>query len=363
MKELNSYVKKSNFLAFCDKVISKIKSISKWVCRLRFLCYSYKPVPPEIRHLSFSFLDFIRDIITNREISGKIKDKYFKDRLVIICALPKSASSVIGSCIIELSSEKGAKGRRYARYMLANKDSDLRPELVQDFPRGGVLKYHSRASSKNLKVIEFLGAKYVILLRHPIDQLVALYCQVLNDCYKKEAIKENCWVYDHVYPLKFSKFQTGVNMSDTFQYMIREGYLNAALSWITDWLYLRDTENSLVLKYEDFVISRNKTLNAISNFLNGCDAKEDSIVKCNLIADRTVNGRASFDKKRVYSRGWTGKIGIWKNYFSERNKNDYISVVEAFLKYHPKASLMLDVYPNLLDIDNLDNRAKCNIIV
>ena len=65
--------------------------------------------------------NFIRDIITNRELSGKIKDKYFKDRLVIICALPKSASSVIGSCIVELSSEKSAKGRRYASYMVANK--------------------------------------------------------------------------------------------------------------------------------------------------------------------------------------------------------------------------------------------------
>ncbi|MHC4587620.1 MAG: hypothetical protein ACYS3N_24105 [Planctomycetota bacterium] len=55
----------------------------------------------------------------------------------------------------------------------------------------------------------------------------------------------------------------------------------------------------------------------------------------------------------VGASGWTGKIGTWMDYFSERNRQDYLSVVNDFLKYYPHASLILNAYPNLLMLPEL----------
>ena len=53
----------------------------------------------------------------------------------------------------------------------------------------------------------------------------------------------------------------------------------------------------------------------------------------------------------VYPRGYTGKIGVWKDYLNEDNKRAYDSVVNAFLKAHPHGKHLLEIYPNLVDFD------------
>jgi len=313
--------------------------------------------PPEIRHLAFSIRESMSQVVVNRYINENMKAGYFADRLVIVAALPKSASAVIADCIAAIQSESGGVGiRRPTRYMHANHDPDLRPELVQDFPQGGVFKHHPRATGKNLRVLDLLGVKYVILLRHPVDQLVAYYCFILDKTNPllKDAIRKDTWVYDYMYPLNWRLFQDGVSPNETIQYMIRDGYLNAILSWITDWLRFRDVNRSLVVRYEDFMTKRRETLNNISNFLYGRELDEKTLMKCNSIAEgHATRKRSDADNTRKYPYGWTGKIGIWKTYFSEENKRDYLSVVKKFLDYYPNASLILEAYPNLLDIDGL----------
>ena len=43
--------------------------------------------------------------------------------------------------------------------------------------------------------------------------------------------------------------------------------------------------------------------------------------------------------------------GTWRNDYSEENRIAYISAVEGFLESYPQASVLLDVYPDLLNID------------
>ncbi|MFH1593941.1 MAG: sulfotransferase domain-containing protein [Candidatus Omnitrophota bacterium] len=307
---------------------------------------------PEMRHLPFSVIAAIRDLLANKEANKKLKENYFKDRLTIIAAIPKSASSVIGSCVAEILSMVSKKSRSYAKYMLANRDSDLRPELVKDFPKGGVLKFHTRATGKNLKVLELLGVKYIILLRHPADQIVALYCNICDYLISAEEHEKNGWVKTNVYPVPGWVFRNGVDINESLQCLIREGYLNATLSWMVDWLRFRNAERSLILKYEDFVLKTEETLNVMSNFLVGFPVSQDCAKKCNVIvkgAKKHTENNSSNSTK--YPRGWTGKIGIWKNYFSDTNKNDYRSTVKDFLDYYPNASLLQEVYTDLMDID------------
>ena len=321
------------------------------VYQSRRLARATDPVP-QIRHLAFSVGQAISEVIVNNDTNEKIKEGYFADRLVIVVSLPKVASKVIAGCIARIQSKSGVGTIRYAGYTPRAQDADLRPELTRNFPQGGIMNRHTRATGRNLEVLDLLGVKYLILLRHPVDQLVSLYCHVRGHPDFKDAIEKDHLIYDPIYPMNGRWFQDGSNLNETIRYMIREGYLNAALSWIIDWLRFRDVNRSLVIKYEDFVTKPNETLNNISNFLYGRELDEEMLMECNSIAEAYASTQPDANTRK-YPHGWTGKIGIWKSYLSDENKKDYLSVVRGFLNYYPNALLLMDVYPNLLDIDNL----------
>jgi hypothetical protein len=234
--------------------------------------------------------------------------------------------------------------------MLANQDSDLRPELVKDFPKGGVLKYHPRATGKNLKVLELLGIKYIIILRHPIDQMAAAYCDALNPKYLKGIHDDSGLVKDHIYPYPEQLFRNGAELDGGLNCLLCDGYLTAVLTWMTDWLRFRDRKKSLIVTYEDFILRQQTVINNLSHFLIKRDANESCLQRCAAVAGRYANKRSSSSLPDRYSRGWTGKIGVWKNYYSAENKDCYRSVVRSFLATYPHASLMLEVYPDLLDV-------------
>ena len=198
--------------------------------------------------------------------------------------------------------------------------------------------------------------KYIITVRHPVDQLAAVYCEILKHATPEKVIKDE-WVDDGIHALKLRLFQEDVNLNETIRCMMREGYLNATLSWITDWLHFRDVNKSLVIRYEDLVTNQVQTLNNISNFLYGRELDEKTLAKCNSAIEGFTTKQNVANITRRYPRGWTGKIGTWKSYFSDENKKDYLSVVSGFLNYYPHASLLMDVYPNLLDIDDFEKLA------
>ena len=297
----------------------------------------------------------------NKEINEKINRGYFSDRLVIVASLPKSASEVIAHCALAIQSNFGPPGTgiNLVEEGLSNIYApSIRLELVQALPYGGVWKHHPKATGGNLRVLDRLGVKYIITVRHPADQLAAIYCQILRKRpIPKEVIERDEWVDDDIHAMKLRLFQDGVNLNETIGCMIREGYLNATLSWITDWLHFRDVNKSLVIRYEDFATNQVQTLNNISNFLYGRELDEKTLAKCNSAIEKFTTKQNVANTTRRYPRGWTGNIGIWKSYFSDENKKDYLSVVSGFLNYYPHASLLMDVYPNLLDIDDFKKLA------
>jgi len=269
----------------------------------------------------------------------------------VVAALPKSASSVIGSCVSVI--QTGAKdNRKYGSYMLNNQDSDLRPEILRDFPEGGVVKYHTHPMSKNVKILDTLGVRYLIILRDPADQLVASYVHNLND--DSEQVRGSRHQYDHIFPLPKALFNADTAMEKAFEFMIRGGYLIHSLSWMTDWLALRDPQRSAVVRYEDFVQDRMGVLNGISRWLTGHDFDVHLSERCGQIAEsyKTKQAGAIQDGSRRYPRGWTGKIGTWRDYFSAENRKHYCTTVADFIRCYPSASALLQVYPDLLTSGN-----------
>ena len=54
-----------------------------------------------------------------------------------------------------------------------------------------------------------------------------------------------------------------------------------------------------------------------------------------------------------YPKGWTGKVNAWKNYFSKRNRANYTKQTNNFIKYNPKASLLFELYPDILNLNQV----------
>jgi hypothetical protein len=199
-------------------------------------------------------------------------------------------------------------------------------------------------------VLELLGIKYIILFRHPIDQMAASCCDALNPKVQKEVNGDDSLVKDHIYPYPGHLFRKSTQLEEGLKLLIREGYLTNVLTWMTDWLHFRNMEKSLIVRYEDFVSRQHEVINDISRFLIMKDADEACLNKCAAVAEKYARKRSSASLSDRYPHGWTGKIGVWKDYFSDENKNLYLSMVNGFLAYYPHAASLLEVYPDLLNV-------------
>jgi len=307
---------------------------------------------PEVSHLTYSYRQAISQVNVNREINALTKKRHFEHRVVIVAGLPKSGSSVIGECASTIHSH----GRRKSHGQYFNFGSiDLYPELAGRFRRaGGVQKEHIRATSNNLSVLEFLGVKYLVVMRHPADQVVATYCHLLGtkDGPVLEPMTDDGYFEGNFYPVHGSYVEPDVSMTSTLHHMMCEGYLKVTLTWMVNWLRLRNREKSLVVRFEDFMTNRTGTLGEMSQFLRTVDLDEQTLMECNSVADVRPNLDATRNL-RQYPNGWTGEVGVWKKYFSAENKTEYLVTVADFIDSHPDSSLLTELYPNLLDIDSL----------
>jgi len=288
---------------------------------------------PELKYLPTTIDESISQLTDLKLINESIKNNYYQNRFLVIAGLPKSGSTMFGDIISILT----RMPRGYGKYMLPNSDSDLRLEMMLNFKNGGIMKFHPAPSGKNILVLNRLGSKYFIYVRHPIDQLVAIYCHHSIDNHPNEII------FDHIYPFHRKIYKLDLN--DALSYFIKDGYLLNVLKWITDWLVFRNPNQSLLVKYEDLLNDFEKQIDKISMFLNGNNCSKATLDQC---IHRIKSTKIPNNIKK-YPKGWTGNIGIWKKYFSEKNYSEYKSVIESFFKYYPNANLLLDVYGNLLN--------------
>lgn len=291
---------------------------------------------PELYHLPCGQERAELDRRLNVEANLKIKQGFFKDKLLLVVAMPKSASSVIASTMASVIKKK----RKYASYMLKNGDPDLRPELAKDFlDDGGVLKYHPRASTKNLKVIEILGIKYAFTIRHPLDHMAALLYH-----YEKSDLSQHGQFIDSIFPINLHEYRQ-LDLEEKLNYLISNGYLWGLLTWLSDWLYVRDTENSYVVKYEDFFSDDRTWLQDFIEFWGQSDIDHDFIKDIFRHADEYKTDAAQQSENAV--KMWSGSVGIWEKCFSAQNKERFDSVIDAFKQHYPHAHLLLDYYPDL----------------
>jgi len=324
-------------------------------------------VLPQLMHLPVTLREAVRWALKSREINQKIVDGYFSDRLVVVPSLCKSASGTLGRSIAAIQQRfaDGSGIDRLPIYVQGVDDHNIRLEMMLGLLEGGTVSLHARPSGENLMVLRVLDAKYVINFRHPADNMVAVACGYY-DANPKYSI-DGDWAFTYQHPVHANLYKSEVDVRDKINHLIQDGYLNTTLAWIAGWLHFRDSQRSIVNRYEDYVVDRKTALDSIANFLYGQKLDDATLQRCNHIADgfgrrnwkRSGNAEAIQDNPteeittelvtEKYPYGWTGEIGVRKKYYSKENRIAYISAVEGFLESYPQASLLLDVYPDLLE--------------
>ena len=325
-------------------ILKVIKKISELLKRIYWVFVPIKPFP-QLAHLSFSSFEAIRMLSHNKMMNQYIKDKYYADKLVFISGVGNSASTVLGQCVSEIW-KKGERG--YGSYMRANQDFNLRLEIVRDFPLGGVYRHHFPADTVNLKVLEHLGSKYLINFRNPADIMAAKYCTFLTRHF--ETIKGNQYLQAGYHNVPKEVFSSEYDLHDSIDYLIKEGYLNATLMWMVDWLNIRDQKKSITIRYEDIKMDLKQTMDCISNFLLGSDVSEEVFQKCKELMKESEKMHLGLATN--YPKGWTGIVNAWENYFSRRNRDNYVKQTKNFMQYYPKASLLFELYPDILNLNH-----------
>lgn len=198
-------------------------------------------------------------------------------------------------------------------------DGNLLPEAMLCYPFGGRLTYHLAPTLNTFQTLNQLGCNYIVLVRHPADHVVA----ACNSYVGREFV--NPLVGWEVFPISRDIFAG--SLDNALSHMITGGYLSATINWMNGWLSYRDKDRSLVLKYEDFCDNPSRYVGSIYKFLNGTDASETEVAEILSFADGYAADSRKEGEGMQYQRGYTGKVGVWRDYFTSEHTRLYRAVV------------------------------------
>ena len=130
-------------------------------------------------------------------------------------------------------------------------------------------------------------------------------------------------------------------------HLIADGALLKSMQWMADWLEYRVGEKSIVVTYEELMGDFNRTIEHLCTFIRGAPPNDDIMTYLKHVT-KTVAEEGHAKPSSNYPRGWTGSVGIWRQYLSADNAQRYNQVVEGFLAHYPHAARLSSVYLDLL---------------
>lgn len=293
-------------------------------------------------------------------------------KFIFVAALPKSASSLMWLMVSALQEQNGRADPGRQRGRLPHPLLPLTWDLLDNFPEGGTFKSHAPAFATTSGFLRILACKYVVLLRHPADFIPALYCHIKGEfvgmpnsdpvgslpahtrkrvidwmgCNPASEVGPEQWV-ETIAPVQRSIFAAGVPLEEALGCLIADGALLRAMQWMADWLRYRDEKRSIVITYEELMGDFNRTIERLATFVRGEAPTDDILTYLDHVTREVAREGLAKDPEK-YPRGWTGEVGIWRQYFSENNMLSYDKVVGGFLSHYPNATRLASIYPDLL---------------
>jgi hypothetical protein len=245
-------------------------------------------------------------------VDERISAGFYRDRLFIAFALPKCGSGLIHN-ILRILQQKDDSifGGRTVR-------PEPDPWLPMDrthvavYANGGVIKNHSYCSAQTLALLQEVGAKHLIGIRHPLDLIVALFHHFRRVNSAGDPRRHTFWnLTDHTVRYDLDWNTTDDTIIDK---MLDLGVIEQSITWTAHWLKRRDVTRSVVLRYEDIVSQMSLALEPVSRLMNNRPLSEEEAA---FIDSFIVNSRRrhSEEQKCIYRKGWTGDVNLAKKYF------------------------------------------------
>jgi len=269
---------------------------------------------------------------------------YYEERAVFIACPPKSASRVFEGVVDVLVKHYGPD---------RDLNIEIRPsteivslpidKLLARVPQACCWRTHSPPDHEILKTVELLGIKSFVLLRHPADLIVANYCHHRGN---RVNPTRSGYVNAAISLLDIDKLNS-LNLEDGIEMLLNSLFLRESLDLMAKWLHFRDSDLSMVVRYEDYIGAYLAVFDEMLSFLY------PSAVMGMRSIEPIADAFKGFLEQRKghearYPKGYSGKVGVWKDYFTERNIHSYNRVVSGFIEHHPYASELCDYYDDLI---------------
>ena len=297
-----------------------------------------------IAGLPFTLNEAVHFLGLSRIVNRRIRDGYYRNRLVILATQEKSSSTLHEVAILEmLHRSAGVKTIvPMPRSLVAGpttmaSGTTFHLGMLLYFPNGGVCRGVFVPNRQNRVFRREVGCRAIALTRHPADRIVAQFCMRHAEL-ASETGSEN---HEIGYNAVFRGEHRSVHIDSLW----------ANLEWLRGWSDQSKDSDVLVVRYEDMIADLDTHFEGIHRFLfraaMGVDLSERMTV---LFENSGENGdlRSGDVEDRVYPKGYSGKVGIWADYLTEENVRVYTEVVERFLNSAPNSDALLDLYPDLV---------------
>ncbi len=280
-----------------------------------------------------------------------LRDGEYQGRLTCVLGVAKSASRKLTGMLAELHENPAQRRAIFApSYSPSFRTFELRPETAAEFPDGGVLHIQAPLTTPTLAALRTLGANYVVLIRHPADQVCAYTCFTRYLHYRQTCAELSLDPQACEDPPLWQQRREALTVS----HFIGQA-LHRALGFMADWLdwHQRDDHpphlphpRGTVLRYEDFIADPRGQLARVHRDLHCVSPDDDRLDVA--VAQFAPNA----DMKRrlampgVYPHGDTGRAELWRDFFDADTAAHYRRVAEAFAVLHPAADLLEAHYPD-----------------
>ncbi|HZW10453.1 MAG TPA: sulfotransferase domain-containing protein [Phycisphaerales bacterium] len=254
-----------------------------------------------------------------REGFRQYGDRY-PQKVLFVAGLPKSGTTWVEKMLSSFPGFHELLIPEVAAHELAtggSHDFELPDDMFERFGEMLVLtKMHSHGSPHNAGVLRRAGVRYVVLFRDLRDVAVSNFFYVRNTPWHPE------------YPV-----YRGRSVADGLA-IFADRTLGEYADWVRSWEANRDSEASLVLRYEQLLEDDLGSLRRMAALfeLPGSDEELRRIVERNSF--RAMSGGRERGQANESSFQRKGQAGDWRNHFTPELRETYKRVIGGFLVEH-----------------------------
>ncbi len=278
-----------------------------------------------------------------RAVNARLTAGWYRDRLVFLACLEKSASTLHEIVIRDLLEHSAGvvpqfgiqRGLEFGPTELAS-GAAMHGLIPMYAPDGGIVRGPYEPLPGNTRYVRELGARLVLLTRHPADRIVARACMTPD---QESAARFR------------AQLESGTAFTDYFT-MAAQTSLRADLEWMLNWILAMGAEDRFhVARYEDMALDSESHFQALHRFLTGKAIDDELRSQIAGRMSRTTSGgdlQPGAVEGRTYPRGYSGKVGVWRDYFSVRDVEQYNEIVQTLSTQNQRFGELKRIYPDIL---------------